>query len=87
MTMLDLRTNLSASVVNDVRAHFEEVVFTTSIPRTVRLSEAPSFTQTILEYDPKGAGATAYRTLAKEFLDRQQRGISFIGAPQRAEEA
>ncbi len=87
MTMLDLRTNLSASVVNDVRAHFEEVVFTTSIPRTVRLSAAPSFTQTIIEYDPKGPGATAYRTLAKEFLDRQQRGISFIGAPQRAEEA
>ena len=45
--------------------------------------EAPSFGKTILEYDPKGPGATAYRVLAKEFLDRQKRGVSFIGAPQR----
>ena len=85
MTMLDVRTNLSAAVVRDVRAHFEEVVFTAAIPRSVRISEAPSFSQTILEYDSKGPGATAYRVLAKEFLDRQQRGISFIGAPQRVE--
>ncbi|MEI7963127.1 MAG: ParA family protein [Verrucomicrobiota bacterium] len=86
MTMLDVRTNISAAVVRDVRAHFEEVVFNAAIPRSVRISEAPSFSQTILEYDPKGAGATAYRVLAKEFLDRQKRGISFVGAPQRAEE-
>jgi len=85
MTMLDVRTNISAAVVRDVRAHFEEVVFTASIPRSVRISEAPSFSQTILEYDPKGAGANAYRVLAKEFLDRQQRGISFIGAPEKGE--
>jgi len=87
MTMLDVRTNISAAVVRDVRAHFEEVVFTATIPRSVRISEAPSFSQTVLEYDPKGPGATAYRILASEFLDRQQRGISFIGAPQRAVEA
>jgi chromosome partitioning protein len=86
MTMLDVRTNLSAAVVRDVRAHFEEVVFNASIPRSVRISEAPSFTQTILEYDPKGPGATAYRVLAREFLDRQKRGISFVGAPQKTEE-
>lgn len=86
MTMLDVRTNLSAAVVRDVRAHFEEVVFTAAIPRSVRISEAPSFTKTVLEYDPKGPGATAYRVLAKEFLDRQARGLSFIGAPQRTEE-
>jgi chromosome partitioning protein len=85
MTMLDVRTNLSAAVVRDVRAHFEDVVFTTSIPRSVRISEAPSFSQTILEYDPKGAGAVAYTALAKEFLDRQQRGLSFVGAPQQTE--
>jgi chromosome partitioning protein len=48
MTMLDVRTNLSASVVRDVRAHFEEVVFETVIPRSVRVSEAPSYSQTIL---------------------------------------
>lgn len=87
MTMLDVRTNLSAAVVRDVRAHFEEVVFTTVIPRSVRISEAPSFSQTILEYDPKGVGATAYRELAKEFLDRQARGITFIGAPDRIQES
>jgi para-nitrobenzyl esterase len=57
MTMLDVRTNISAAVVRDVRAHFEEVVFQAAIPRSVRISEAPSFSQTILEYDPKGAGA------------------------------
>ena len=85
MTMLVVRTNLSASVVRDVRAHFEEVVFETVIPRSVRVSEAPSYSQTILEHDPKGPGAVAYRALAVEFLDRQKRGISFIGAPQRAQ--
>ena len=83
MTMLDVRTNISAAVVRDVRAHFEEVVFETAIPRSVRISEAPSFGKTILEYDPKGPGATAYRLLAREFLDRQKRGVSFVGAPQR----
>ena len=83
MTMLDVRTNISAAVVRDVRAHFEEVVFETSIPRSVRISEAPSFGKTILEYDPKGPGATAYRVLAKEFLARQKKGLSFIGAPQK----
>jgi chromosome partitioning protein len=85
MTMLDVRTNISAAVVRDVRDHFEEVVFNASIPRSVRISEAPSFGKTILEYEPKGPGATAYRMLAREFLDRQHRGISFIGAPQRGD--
>ncbi len=87
MTMLDVRTNISAAVVRDVRAHFEEVVFNAAIPRSVRISEAPSFGKTILEYDPKGPGATAYRVLAKEFLDRQKRGVSFVGAPQRGEQS
>lgn len=70
MTMFDSRTNLSAQVVADVREHFPERVYETVIPRTVRLSEAPSFGKSILEYDPRGAGATAYRALAKEFLRR-----------------
>jgi chromosome partitioning protein len=70
MTMFDSRTNLSAQVVADVREHFPERVYETVIPRTVRLSEAPSFGKSILEYDPHGAGATAYRALAKEFLRR-----------------
>jgi chromosome partitioning protein len=86
MTMLDVRTNISAAVVRDVRSHFEEVVFETVIPRSVRLSEAPSFGKTILEHDPKGPGAIAYRLLAKEFLSRQKKGLSFVGAPQKNSE-
>jgi chromosome partitioning protein len=70
MTMFDSRTNLSEQVVNDVRQHFSERVYRTVIPRTVRLSEAPSFGKSILEYDSSGAGATAYRSLAREFIKR-----------------
>jgi chromosome partitioning protein len=70
MTMFDSRTNLSEQVVNDVRQHFGERVYKTVIPRTVRLSEAPSFGKSILEYDSSGAGATAYRSLAREFIKR-----------------
>src|SRR5437660_10731697 len=70
MTMFDGRTNLSGQVVADVRKHFGERVYNTVIPRTVRLSEAPSFGKSILEYDPHGVGAAAYRALAQEFLKR-----------------
>jgi chromosome partitioning protein len=70
MTMFDGRTRLSAQVVADVREHFGERVYETVIPRSVRLSEAPSFGKTILEYDPNGAAATAYRALAREFIRR-----------------
>src|SRR5438093_11580653 len=70
MTMFDSRTNLSAQVVAEVRQHFATRVYDTVIPRTVRLSEAPSFGKTILEYDKSGAGARAYRALADEFIRR-----------------
>ncbi len=70
MTMFDARTNLSSQVVADVREHFGERVYETVIPRTVRLSEAPSFGKCILEYDASGSGARAYRALAQEFLRR-----------------
>jgi chromosome partitioning protein len=70
MTMFDSRTNLSSQVVGEVRNHFGERVYATVIPRSVRLSEAPSFGKSILEYDPNGAGANAYRALAREFLKR-----------------
>ena len=70
MTMFDSRTNLSTQVVADVRDHFGERVYETVIPRTVRLSEAPSFGKSILEYDSNGAGARAYRALAAEFIAR-----------------
>ncbi len=68
MTMFDSRTNLSSQVVAEVRAHFQGRVYETVIPRTVRLSEAPSFGKCILEHDPNGVGAKAYRALASEFL-------------------
>ncbi len=70
MTMFDSRTNLSGQVVADVRQHFGGKVYQTIIPRTVRLSEAPSFGKSILEYDSAGAGAYAYRKLAREFIQR-----------------
>jgi chromosome partitioning protein len=70
MTMFDSRTNLSAQVVDEVRKHFGERVYNTVIPRTVRLSEAPSFGKSILEYDSSGVGAGAYRALAREFIKR-----------------
>ena len=70
MTMFDSRTNLSQQVVADVRKHFGERVYETVIPRSVRLSEAPSFGKSILEYASSGPAARAYRALAKEFLKR-----------------
>lgn len=70
MTMFDSRTNLSEQVVNEVRQHFGDRVYKTVIPRTVRLSEAPSFGKSILEYDSSGTGSVAYRALAREFIKR-----------------
>jgi len=71
MTMFS-RTNLAQQVVEEVRKHFAESVYDTIIPRSIRLGEAPSFGQSILEYDPAGAGAAAYRALAEEFLTRHK---------------
>jgi len=70
MTMFDGRTNLSEQVVADVREHFGERVYEIVIPRSVRLSEAPSFGKSILEYASSGAAAEAYRALAREFIQR-----------------
>jgi chromosome partitioning protein len=71
MTMFDGRTNLSEQVVAEVRQHFGDRVYQTVIPRSVRLSEAPSFGKSILEYAPTGPAAQAYRALAREFIERQ----------------
>jgi chromosome partitioning protein len=71
MTMYDSRTRLAQQVVDEVRDFFEDKVFETLIPRTVRLSEAPSFGQPVTLYDPMGKGADAYRSLAKEVIDRE----------------
>jgi chromosome partitioning protein len=71
LTMFDSRTNLAEQVVTEVRTHFPEQTFRTVIPRSVRLSEAPSYGQTILTYAPQSAGAQAYRALAQELLARE----------------
>ena len=71
MTMCDLRTNLAQQVVEEVRKHFGDRLFKTLIPRTVRLSEAPSYGQPIIDYAPLSKGAAAYVKLAKEFLKRE----------------
>lgn len=70
MTMFDVRTRLSRQVVDEVREHLPDKIFETVIPRTVRLSEAPSFGQTIFEYDAASPGSFAYRALAKEVITR-----------------
>jgi chromosome partitioning protein len=72
MTMYDVRTKLSQQVVDEVRKHFGSKVFSTVIPRSVRLSEAPSYGETILGYAPRSAGALAYQALAEEFLNKDR---------------
>jgi chromosome partitioning protein len=70
MTMYDSRTLLSAQVVNEVRAYFPHEIFNTIIPRSVRLAEAPSYGQSIAEYDSESRGAQAYQALAAELMTR-----------------
>ena len=74
LTMYDGRTTLSRQVVEEVRSYFGKTVFTTLIPRTVKLSEAPSFGQPITQYDPSGKGAQSYVNLAKEVVHRRYQG-------------
>jgi len=69
LTMFDPRNNLSHQVSEEIRSHFGQQVFTTVIPRNVRLSEAPSFGQPVLLYDIGSRGATAYLELAKEVIE------------------
>ena len=70
LTMLDGRTNLGLQVVAEVKKHFKKKTFATTIPRSIRLGEAPSHGEPIHVYDPRSAGAVAYRALAAELLER-----------------
>lgn len=70
LTMYDLRTNLSKEVEKEVKNFFSTTVFKTIIPRNIKLSEAPSFGKSILDYDENATGAIAYKNLAIEFLNR-----------------
>lgn len=72
LTMFDSRTNLSVQVVEEVRKFFRNKVYQTIIPRSVRLSEAPSFGLPVIRYAPKSSGAAAYTALANELLKREQ---------------
>ena len=68
LTMVDLRTNLSNQVIEDVRNYFPDKTYTTTIPRAVKLSEAPGFGKPIIYYDSKSVGSLCYNDLANEFL-------------------
>jgi chromosome partitioning protein len=70
MTMYDSRTSLSQQVADEVRRHYPALIFNSVIPRNVRLSEAPSFGESILQYDPRSRGAEAYAQLAVEVASR-----------------
>lgn len=70
LTMFDARTNLATQVAAEVNEHFGELVYETVVPRNVRLSEAPSFGQPIIDYDAGSRGAAAYRDLAAEYIRR-----------------
>ncbi|MBR2902107.1 MAG: ParA family protein [Clostridia bacterium] len=71
LTMFDSRTNLSIQIVEEIKNHFGDNVYSTLIPRNVRLSEAPSFGLPIIMYDAKCAGANAYIELAKEVISKE----------------
>ena len=70
LTMFDSRTNLAQQVAAEVREHFPEVTLRTNVPRSVRISEAPSYGQTVMTYDPGSSGALAYLEAAREVADR-----------------
>ncbi len=81
MTMYDARTRLSAQVVEEVRRYFPQRTFATVVPRSVRLAEAPSFGQSIAEYDAASRGAVAYRAVVDELSARLALGLTALEPP------
>ena len=71
-TMYDSRTNLSQQVLDEVKKHFPDKVFSQPIPRNVRLSEAPSYGQPIIKYDITSKGAEAYFALSREIISNNK---------------
>lgn len=72
LTMYDARTRLAQDVANEVRTHFGDRVLSTVVPRSVRVSEAPSHRQTVMQYDPTSPGALSYREAARELAEGKQ---------------
>jgi len=75
LTMVDERTNLTQQVMAEIRTHFKDKVFRTTVPRSIRLGEAPSFGKPILLYDIRSKGAEAYLDLAKEVMAHEKKGV------------
>jgi chromosome partitioning protein len=82
VTMFDRRTLLSREVFEEVKKHYPNIVLETTIPRTVKISEAPSFGQTVIGYDPKGIGAVAYVEAALEIARRSPSVLAAIESKQ-----
>jgi chromosome partitioning protein len=76
LTMYDGRTKLADQVANEVRGHFGPKVLTTSIPRSVKISEAPGFGQSVMTYDPGSRGAMSYLDAAREIAERGTKELS-----------
>jgi chromosome partitioning protein len=76
LTMYDGRTRLSSQVADEVRTHFPDQVLRTTVPRSVRVSEAPSFGETVMTYDPTSSGALSYLEAAGELADRGAAGTT-----------
>jgi chromosome partitioning protein len=74
--MYDARTRLASQVADEVRSHFGEIVLDSVVPRSVRVSEAPSYGQSVMTYDPGSSGAVAYLEAARE--------MAFRGSPNRS---
>lgn len=83
VTMFDKRTLLGREVYQEVKNHYPNIVLDATIPRTVKISEAPSFAQTVITYDPHGAGAVSYREAALEIARRSETVLSVIAAKKK----
>mgnify|MGYP000502117767 FL=1 len=80
VTMFDRRTLLSREVYGEVKSHYPNIVLDTTVPRSVKISEAPSFSQPVIAYDPRGIGAIAYGEAALEIARRSQHVLEAIDA-------
>lgn len=86
VTMFDRRTLLSREVFQEVKQHYPHIVLETTIPRTVKISEAPSFAKTVISYDSHGTGAVSYREAALEIAQRSETVLANIAVRQKGNE-